>query len=94
MMGHNNYPLERIANSICACVLTDGFCSPRHDPDCRCWRAARAAVEGLHSQSDPALQRAWPRMGREDRRAHLNWLCESTLRHKDELSEPAKEPQT
>lgn len=94
-MKHNNWRLERIASSICSCVLTDGFCSPRNKPDCRCWTAARAAVNGLENQSDPALKEAWPDVSQGDgdtrdnaaRRARLNALCKAILSREDELTE-------
>lgn len=82
-----NWRLLRIAESICSCLLTDGFCGPKNKPDCRCWIAARAAVNGFSNQSDPALQEAWPHMwDKNERRARLNQLCNAILRSEDELT--------
>lgn len=82
-----NWRLLRIAESICSCLLTDGFCGPKHRPDCRCWIAARAAVNGLSNQANPCLQEAWPRMFNEDeRRGNLNMLVKAILTKEDELT--------
>lgn len=82
-----NWRLLRIAESICNCVMTDGFCGPKHKPDCRCWRAARAAVNGLSLQANPCLAEAWPRMWNEDeRRANLDALVDAILTKEDELT--------
>lgn len=82
-----NWRLLRIAESICSCLLTDGFCSPKHNQDCRCWIAARAAVNGLSNQATPCLQEAWPRMFNDDeRRGNLNLLIKSILAKDDELT--------
>lgn len=86
-MSKTNWRLMRVAESICACVLTDGFCIPKNKPDCRCWTAARAAVEGLGNQANPCLDEAWPRMWNTDeRRANLNALCKAILTKEDELT--------
>jgi hypothetical protein len=82
-----NWRLLRIAEQICSCLLTDGFCGPQNRPDCRCWTAARAAVQGLENQSDPALEAAWPLLGREERRGRLNALVEAIKYKKDELTD-------
>lgn len=82
-----NWRLLRIAESICSCLLTDGFCGPKNRPDCRCWIAARAAVDGLRNQSKPCLQEAWPRMFNDDeRRGNLNLLVKAILSKDDELT--------
>lgn len=82
-----NWRLLRIAESICSCLLTDGFCGPKNKPDCRCWIAARAAVNGLSNQATPCLQDAWPRMFNDDeRRGNLNLLIKAILSKDDELT--------
>lgn len=82
-----NWRLLRIAESICSCLLTDGFCGPKNKPDCRCWIAARAAVQGLEIQADPALEEAWPSMwNKDERRTRLNQLCKTILTKEDELT--------
>jgi len=82
-----NWRLLRIAESICSCVLTDGFCGPKNKPDCRCWTAARAAMDGLKLQANPCLQEAWPRAFNDDeRRGNLNLLVRAILTKDDELT--------
>jgi hypothetical protein len=82
-----NWRLMRVAESICSCLLTDGFCAPKHKPDCRCWAAARAAMEGLRSQSNPCLDEAWPRQfNTDERRGNLNLLVKAILNKEDELT--------
>jgi hypothetical protein len=82
-----NWRLLRIAESICSCVLTDGFCGPKNRPDCRCWTAARAAVNGLSNQANGCLDEAWPHAWNTDeRRANLDSLVRSILTKDDELT--------
>lgn len=82
-----NWRILRVAESICSCVLTDGFCGPKNKPDCRCWIAARAAVQGLMNQANPVIDEAWPRMWNTDeRRANLNALVKAILSKDDELT--------
>ncbi len=82
-----NWRLLRIAESICSCLLTDGFCGPKQRPDCRCWIAARAAVNGLSNQANPCLLEAWPRQFNDDeRRGNLNMLVKAILMKEDELT--------
>lgn len=82
-----NWRLLRIAESICSCLLTDGFCGPKNKPDCRCWIAARAAVNGLSNQANQCLADAWPRQFNDDeRRSNLNLLVKAILSKDDELT--------
>jgi hypothetical protein len=82
-----NWRLLRIAESICSCLLTDGFCGPKNKPDCRCWIAARAAMNGIINQANPCLLEAWPRMFNDDeRRGNLNMLVKAILTKEDELT--------
>jgi hypothetical protein len=82
-----NWRLLRIAENICSCLLTDGFCAPKNRPDCRCWIAARAAVQGLENQADPCLEEAWPNESTEARRARLWSLIRAIRNRHDELTE-------
>lgn len=86
----HNWRLLRIAESICSCLLTDGFCGPEHRPDCRCWIAARAALQGLRNQSDPCLEDAWPTMPKEGRRPRMEALCDAIGLKQDDLTEQAQ----
>ena len=79
-----NYRLERIAETICSCDMTDGFCAPRHNPDCRCWRYAKLAVQGLRNTANPALAEAWPDASEDQRRVRLNRLLDAILNRSDE----------
>lgn len=82
-----NWRLLRIAESICSCLLTDGFCGPRSRPDCRCWTAARAALQGIENQADPVLADAWPNLSEEARRAMLQSLVGAIRLRADELTQ-------
>lgn len=82
-----NWRLLRIAENICSCVLTDGFCGPKNRPDCRCWTAARVALQGLSQQANPCLADAWPDLtNEEDRRDRLNDLVRAIRDRQDELT--------
>lgn len=94
MTGHNNYRLLRIANELCSCELTDGFCAPQNKPDCRCWRLAQLSVQGLRKQSDPCLADAWAEVvpsrfetNELERRSLLLSLCTAIASKEDELTE-------
>jgi hypothetical protein len=82
-----NWRLMRVAEQICQCDLTDGFCHPQHKPDCRCWRLAFFAMKGVENQSNPALEAAWGNESEEARRARLNALVRSITSASDELSQ-------
>lgn len=36
-----------VAEVLCHCDMTDGFCTPRNKEDCRCWRLAAEALRML-----------------------------------------------
>lgn len=82
----NNWRLLRIAESICTCLMTDGFCGPQDKPDCRCWIAAQAAVQGLANQSNPCLKEAWPSLGEYEARERLDALVKAIREKSDELT--------
>lgn len=87
MTGNTNWRLLRVAGHICNSVMTDGFCNPKFKPDCRCWSAARAAIDGVKNQADPALDEAWPHMwDKHERRARLEQLCSAIKNGEDELT--------
>lgn len=92
MSVNANYRLERIADEICSCELTDGFCGPRNRPGCRCWKLARLAIRGLRTTSNPALRDAWPEYREDDMRdeaimrGKLDALCNAILNKRDELT--------
>lgn len=79
-----NLRILRIAEHICSCVLTDGFCGPKNRPDCRCWVAARAALEGVRAQANPVLSEAWPAL--PDPRDHLEALVDAIRYREDDLT--------
>lgn len=81
-----NWRLLRIAENICSCVLTDGFCGPKHRSDCRCWTAARAALQGLSQQANPCLAEAWPEATEDERRARLDDLVRAIRTKQDGLT--------
>lgn len=84
-----NLRLLRIAEEICSCVLTDGFCGPKYRPDCRCWIAARVAVRGLMHQADPCLEQAfasYSSISTEARRSIVESLGRAILERRDELT--------
>jgi hypothetical protein len=81
-----NWRLERIASELCNCDLTDGFCSPRNVPGCKCWRYAKMAVHGLRNTANPALAEAWPDIPEDKRRPMLNRLCDAILNREDDLT--------
>lgn len=86
-MAKTNWRILRIAESICSCVLTDGFCGPKNRPGCRCWLAARAAVQGLQNQANACIDEAWPRMWNTDeRRSNLDALAKAIITAEDELT--------
>ena len=82
-----NWRLLRIANHICVCNLTDGFCNPEGKPECECWTMARLAVQGLRNLADPALKDAWPDLDPIEARAQLYKLCHAILSKRDGLTE-------
>jgi hypothetical protein len=94
----NNLRLLRIAECICSCVLTDGFCGPAHKPKCRCWDAARAAVQGLKNQANPSLVPGWEvthaaylARDKADPRKVIEAVCDGILARRDELTKEHEE---
>ncbi len=83
----SNWRLMRVAEQLCICDLTDGFCHPQNKPDCKCWRLAALAMKGIENQSNPALEAAWINEGEEARRARLNALVRSITEATDELTQ-------
>ncbi len=51
--------LARIAETLCVCDMTDGFCLPRNKPQCRCWKLARAVYRTIGDAPNPVLQEGW-----------------------------------
>ncbi len=76
-ISYENHRLCRIAQEICECDLTDGFCTPSRDPTCKCWRYARLAIQGLRRQADPCLKDAWPTFTVDASRMMLIKLCDA-----------------
>lgn len=37
----------RVAATLCACQMTDGFCMPLNAPSCRCWKLADAVLRAV-----------------------------------------------
>ncbi len=73
--------------------MTDGFCVPKYKPDCGCWVAARAAIQGIMNQADPAFAEAWTishkaflEKDKADPRKILDAVCQSILTREDELT--------
>jgi len=48
---------EAIAETFCSMHLTDGFCMPRHNPECRCNKMASAAMEQAKGRG---VEFIWP----------------------------------
>jgi hypothetical protein len=43
----------RVASTLCACHMTDGFCAPLSKPDCRCWRLADTVLRAIDDWPAP-----------------------------------------
>ncbi len=48
---------EQIADTLCSMHFTDGFCMPRHDPDCKCNKMAAACMASIKSRG---VEMVWP----------------------------------
>lgn len=51
--------LASIANTICACHMTDGFCMPRNNSACHCWKLALSVQRSLVDPHNSVLQAGW-----------------------------------
>jgi len=59
MSERNPIMLARIAETLCVCDMTDGFCMPSHKPTCRCWGVARAVYRTMLDAPNPVVSAGW-----------------------------------
>ena len=43
----------RVASTLCACQMTDGFCAPLNEPDCKCWKLADTVLRAIDDVAPP-----------------------------------------
>ena len=43
----------RVAATLCACQMTDGFCTPLNKPECRCWKLADTVLRAIDDWPAP-----------------------------------------
>lgn len=53
------YIRRRIAETLCNCALTDGFCAPHNKLDCQCWRLAKEIERWLMEPHGQAIHAGW-----------------------------------